>query len=94
MKKKFIWTLVVLLASFGAVFLFVWADDLSEYEAEYTQSEMLKQSSQGISTHRDQQAVCSSPLAASSNSAFSRSSAARVTSSPAVVSLSTCVLLC
>ena len=86
---------MVVLASFGAVFLFVWPDDLWEYEAEYTQSEMLKQSSQGISTHRDQQAVCSSRLAASSNSrAFSRSSAARVTSSPAVVLLSTCVLLC
>ena len=84
---------MVVLASFGAVFLFVY-DDLWEYEAEYAQSEMLKQSLQGISTHRDQQAVCSSPLGASSNSAFSRSSAARVPSSPVVVSLSTCVLLC
>ncbi len=85
---------MVVLASFGAVLLVVGPDDLWEYEAGYTQSEMLKQSSQGIPTHRDRQAVCSSPLAASSKSACSRSSAARVTSSPVVVSLSTCVLLC
>ena len=91
MRRQFVRRLVVFLAAF-AVFAFVYPDDLWE-DAAYTESEMLKGSSEGLPTHQDQQAVDSSLLAASSKSTYSPSSEARATS-PTLVSLSTCVLLC
>ena len=91
MKSKFIRTLVVVLAAFAA-FVFVWPDDLWD-EAAYTQSEMLKELSERLPTHRDRQGVYSSLIAASNKSAYSPTSAAMATS-PILASLSTCVLLC
>ena len=91
MRRKFVQTLVVVLAAF-AVFVYVFPDDLWD-DAAYTESEMLKVSPEGLPTHRDQQAVYPSLLAASSKSTHSPSSEAR-TMSPTLVSLSTCVLRC
>jgi hypothetical protein len=81
----------VLLAAF-AVFAFVYPDDLWEYDAVYTQSDILRQSSAGLTTH-PAQAVDSPQLAAGSKSVFSPDSEARAMS-PTLVSISTCVLIC
>jgi len=91
MKGKFIRALVVVLAAF-AVFGYVYPDDLWDHAA-YAPSEMLKESSEKHPTHRDRQVVYSSLFTASSKSTYSPSSEARTTS-PTLVSLSTCVLLC
>jgi len=91
MKRKFIRALAVVLAAF-AVFVYVYPDDLWD-DAAYTPSEMLTESSERLSTHRDRHAVYSALFAAASKSTSCPSSEAR-TMSPTLVSLSTCVLLC
>ncbi len=91
MKRKFIRALAVVLAAF-AVFVYVCPDDLGD-DAAYTPSEMLKESSERLSTHRDRHAVYSALFAGASKSTYCPSSEAR-TMSPTLVSLSTCVLLC
>jgi hypothetical protein len=90
-KTKFIQALVVVLAAF-AVVAYVYPDDLWD-EAAYTPSKMLKESPERFPSHRERYAVYSSPFAASSKSAYSTNSEGRAMS-PALVSLSTCVLLC
>lgn len=91
MKRKFIRALVVVLAVFAA-FGYVNPDDLWD-DAAHTPNKMLKESSERLPTHRDRPAVHSSLFTASGKSTYSPSSEARMTS-PTLVSLATCVLLC
>jgi hypothetical protein len=91
MKRKFIRTLVVVLAAL-AVFVFVYPDDLSEFGAA-GQSEIVMKSAEKLPTHRDQQAISSSLLTASSKTNCSPRSNAIPMSRP-LVSPSSCVLRC
>jgi hypothetical protein len=90
MKRKFIRTLVVVLAAL-AVFVFVYPDDLWEY-GPAGQSEIMK-SPEKLPAHRDQHALSSSLLTASSKINCSPSSDAG-TMSPLLASPSTRVLRC
>jgi hypothetical protein len=101
MKRKFVRILVVVLAAF-ALFAFVYPDDLSENYAACGQSEMLKESSARIPTHRDRQAAHrdQQALALDSTRPFapnkktcSPSSSVSATS-PILLSLAACVLRC
>jgi hypothetical protein len=94
MKRKFAQLLVVVLAAF-ALFAFVYPDDLSENDSASSQSEMLKESSVKVPTHRDQQAVAvdSTRIFASKRSSRSSGSSERTTS-PMLLSLAACVLRC
>lgn len=89
---KFPRTLVLVLAAFAAVFLFVCTDGVREYDAVYVQGEMLKQAAENVESHRHPQMPYPAPLATAKNR-YSPGSAA-ATKSFALVSLSTCVLLC
>src|SRR6266852_7839999 len=93
MKEKFIPILAVL-AALAAIFLFVWPDDLWDDDAAAKiQSGMLKAPPHSIRSPRHQQAVYRSPLTHSNKSAHSQRSSSAA-ASPALESLSTCVLLC
>ena len=92
MKIKFLRTIVSVLTAFAAVSLFVCTDGVREYDAVYIQGEMLKQSAENIEPQRHQQMPYPAPLA-TANNRYSRDSAAAAKSF-ALVSLSTCVLLC
>ena len=92
MKRKFLRTLLLVLAAFAAMSLFVCADDLREYDAVYLQSEMLKESAQDLNRHRYQQ-LSFAPRVAPNKNGYSRGSA--TAAKPfALVCLSTSVLLC
>ena len=84
---------MVVLASFGAVFLFVWPDDLWEYDTAYNGREILRESSKQLLHHRDQPVVYRSRFVALHNGIHSARSGGR-TVSPTLISLSTCVLRC
>ena len=94
MKRKFVRILVVILAAF-ALFAFVYPDDLSENDSASSQSEMLKESSVKVPTHRGQHAVAvdSTRIFASKRSSRSSGSSERTTS-PMLLSLAACVLRC
>ncbi len=94
MKRKFVRILVVILAAF-ALFAFAYPDDASEEDSASSQSEMLKESSVKVPTHRNQQgvAVDSTRIFASNKSTCSPSSSARTTS-PILLSIAACVLRC
>ena len=92
MGKKFIRTLVVVLTVFGT-FLFVYPDDLWEYDTAYNQREILKESSKKLLNHRDQPVVYRSRFVALHNGIHSARSGGRMVSPP-LISLSTCVLRC
>jgi hypothetical protein len=94
MRRNFAGIHVVVLAAF-ALFAFVYPDDLSEDDSASSQSEMLKESSVKVPTHRDQQgiAVDSTRIFASNKSTCSASSSANATS-PTLLSLAACVLRC
>jgi hypothetical protein len=91
MKRKFIRALVVVLAAL-AVFVFVYPDDLWDYDV-VGQSEMVAESPERLPSPRDQQAADFSPFSALNKSATFPSLDASTTS-PGLVSLSTCVLRC
>jgi len=92
MREKILGTLVLVLTAFAAVSLVVCADDFREYDAVYVQGEMLKQSAENLDGHRHHQVFYPAPVA-SAKSGYSFGSATG-TKSFALVSLSTCVLLC
>jgi len=94
MRRNFVRILVVVLAAF-ALFAFVYPDDLSEDDSASSQSEMLKESSVKVPTHRDQQgiAVDSTRFFASNSSTYSPSASGRAPS-PMLLSLAVCVLRC
>jgi hypothetical protein len=93
MRRKFLRTLVVVVAACAAMFLSVSPDDLREFDAAYVQRETLKESAESLATHRDQQAVYFSRFAAESESGYSPSSAP-ITPSPTLSAFSTCILRC
>jgi hypothetical protein len=93
MKKKFIRTLVVVLAAFGTL-VFVYPDDLWEYDTSTSQSDTLRESSGRLPNYRDHQAVGYSALFVASSKGKSSQVSGPRTLSPPLVSLSTCVLLC
>lgn len=80
------------MAALAAVSVFVCADGFGEFEAGYVQGEMLKESAESLISRPDQQATYVSPVASSRQARHSRGS--ELTKSPALVCLSTCVLLC
>jgi hypothetical protein len=94
MRRNFAQILVVVLAVF-ALFAFVYPDDLCEDDSASSQSEMLKESSVKVPTHRDRQgiAVDSTRIFASNKSTCSSSSSER-TIPPTLLSLAACVLRC
>ena len=92
MKFKFLRTLVLFFAAFGALHLSVGHDDLREFDAAYIQQEMLKRSAESIAAQRDQQAVYFSCYAASESRCFPISAA--VIPSPTLSAFSTCILRC
>jgi hypothetical protein len=93
MKTKFLQTLVLVLTALVAVSAFVCADGSREYEVDYFQAEMLKESPESLTARPAPQALYHLPVADSGRSHHSRGSGA-VTKSTALVCLSTCVLLC
>jgi hypothetical protein len=93
MKSRFLLTLIVILTTFGAVFVSVCFDDLNEYDAAYIQGEMLKESSESLSGHRDRQAI-PLPLVSAASNKNSHATAVAMTTSPTLVCLFSCVLLC
>lgn len=93
MRRKFLRTLVVVLAACAAMLLSVSPDDLREFDAAYLQREMLKESEESLAAHRDQQAVYFSRFSAESESGYSPSSAP-INPSPTLSAFSTCILRC
>jgi hypothetical protein len=91
MNLRILRALVLVLTAFVAVSMFVCFDDLREYEAAYVQGEMLKESADHLAGHRHQQLSYRAP-ASSAKRKYSPGSPA--TKPFALVSLSTCVLLC
>jgi hypothetical protein len=91
MRKKFIRTLVAVLAAI-AVFGFVYPDDLWDYDVA-GQNEMVTESPERLPSPQNQQAVDFSPFVALNKRASFPSSDASTTS-PTLVSLSTCILRC
>lgn len=93
MKRKFLKSLVVLLAAFGALFLAVSPDDFREFDAAYIQRETLKESAESQAPDRHRQPVQFSPAIALNQSRYSPSTAA-ITPSPTLSAFSTCILRC
>jgi hypothetical protein len=92
MKRKFLRTLVLVLTAFAAVSLVVCADGFREYDDVYVQGEMLKASAENLDGRRHDQMLYPAPVALAKNR-YARGFATG-TKSFALVSLSTCVLLC
>ena len=90
--KKSIRTLVVVLAAFST-FLFIYPDDLWEYDTAYALNTTLRGSSEKFATHRGLRAIYSSPFTTLGRRTHSRNYQAQV-ASPMLVSLASCVLLC
>ena len=93
MKRKFLRTLVLVVAAFAALSVFVCADSLNEFEGGYIQGEMLKESSQSLTVPANRQTTGLAMAAVSGQRRYPPNSAA-VKKSLALVCLSTCVLLC
>lgn len=91
MNLKMLRALVLVLTAFVAVSMFVCFDDLREYEAAYVQGEMLKESAEHLAGHRRQQLSYAAPASSARRKYAPGSPAAKPF---ALVSLSTCVLLC
>ena len=83
----------MVVTAFVLVSAFVCTDSFREFEAGYIQGEMLKASSENASARPDRKVLYPVLDAVFGRSRFSRGSAAML-KSPALVSLSTCVLLC
>ena len=94
MKLNFMRTLVLALTAFAAVSLVVCNDGFREYDAVYIQGEMLKESAEHLygQRQRHQQLPYGEPVTSAKNKRSPGSAPA--TKSVALVSLSTCVLLC
>lgn len=92
MRRKFMRALLLVFATFAAVSLVVCNDGFREYDAVYVQGEMLKESAENLYGHRHQQLPHPAPLTSAKNRCSRGSWPA--TKSVALVSLSTCVLLC
>jgi hypothetical protein len=92
MRRKFLRTLLLVFAAFAAVSLVVCNDGFREYDDVYVQGEMLKKSAENLSGHRHQQLPYPPPVTSAKNRCSPGSAPA--TKSVALVSLSTCVLLC
>jgi hypothetical protein len=93
MKLKFLRTLVLALAAFVAVSVFATTDDFKELEAGYIQGEMLKASAEGLTPSFVRELVRLAPLASSGRRKYPHTTLV-ATKSPALICLSTCVLLC
>jgi len=93
MKKSFLRTMVLVLAAFAAVSVFVCSDGFRELEAGYIQGEMLKASSESVPDRPDPQVVYPVPVAVSGRSQNSPGFAA-FTKSLTLTCLSACVLRC
>ena len=93
MNIKMLRAFVLVLTAFVAVSLFVCFDDLNEFEGGYIQGEMLKESSESLTVPANRQTIGIAMAAISAQRRYPPGSAA-VTKSPALVCLSTCVLLC
>jgi hypothetical protein len=91
MRRKFIRTFVAVLAAI-AVFGFAYPDDLWDYDVA-SQSDMVMKLPEKLPTHWDQQAI-ESPLLTALRKSTSFPNSDVSTASPALVSLSTCVLRC
>jgi hypothetical protein len=91
MNIKMLQALVLVLTALVAVALFVCFDDLREYEAVYVQGEMLKESADHLAGHQHQQLSYGAPASSARKKYSPGSPAAKPF---ALVSLSTCVLLC
>lgn len=91
MNIKMLRAFVLVLTAFVAVSLFVCFDDLREYEAVHVQGEMLKESADPLAGHRHQQLSYGAPASSARKNYSPGSPAAKPF---ALVSLSTCVLLC
>jgi len=93
MKKEFLRTMVLVLAAFAAVSVFVCSDAFREFEDGYIQGAMLKAPSEGVPDRPDLQVVYPSQVATSGQSQNSAGSAA-FTKLFALTCLSACVLRC
>lgn len=92
MKRKFLRTLILVLTAFAAVSLVLCTDSFREYDAVYVQGEMLKESAQNFDGHRHRQMPYPAPVTSVKHR---YSPGSRTDTKPfALVSLSTCVLLC
>ena len=92
MKRKILRTLVLVLTAFAAVSMVVCTDGFREYDAVFVQGEVLKQSAENLDAHRHHRMPHPAPVA-SAKRRYSPGS--RTDAKPfALVSLSTCVLLC
>jgi hypothetical protein len=93
MKREFIRTLILVVTTCVLVSAFVCIDSFREIEAGYIQGEMLKAPSENVGTRPNRKVLYPTLDAVFGRSRFSRGSALML-KSPALVSLSTCVLLC
>jgi hypothetical protein len=90
--KEFARALLLVCTAVAALSLVVCNDSFREYDAVYIQGEMLKEAAQNFEGHRHQQLTYAAPVTSGKNRRLPQP--ATVTNSPALVSLSTCVLLC
>ena len=93
MKKELLRTMVLVLAAFAAVSVFVCSDAFREFEAGYIQGAMMKAPAEGVPDRPDRQVVYTSQVATSGQSQESAASAA-FTKPFALTCLSACVLRC
>jgi hypothetical protein len=92
MRIKLLRTSIVALAAFAALLMSVGYDEFREFDAAYIQQEMLKESAESITAHRDRQAVYFSRSAISER-LYSPESGP-VAPSPTLSALSSCILRC
>jgi hypothetical protein len=90
---RFLRVLMLVVAVFAAASAFVCTDGFREYEVGYVQGEMLKASSDSFTARPDRKAVYPVLVVIPGRSRFSSGSVVLL-KSPALVCLSTCVLLC
>jgi len=93
MRRKFLRTLVVVLAALAAMFMAIKHDDLREFDAAYIQREVLRESRESLLAESDRQAVYVPQFASFGKSRYIARSAP-ITPSPKLSAFSTCVLLC
>lgn len=93
MRKRFLRSLLVVLAAFGAMFLVVSPDEFRELDAAYIHTETLKEAAESVGGQRQQRAVYFSRLATPNRGRYS-SRPAPLTPAPTLSAFSTCILRC
>jgi hypothetical protein len=93
MRRKFLRTLIVFLATFAATFVSFSYGDPSELDRPNIQGEMLKESAESAIAQRGEQVVYFSRFVSVAKGEYSPSFIA-VTPSPTLAAFTTCVLLC